>query len=45
MESVTRVQILDDSVCISLHANAFADGMKPFVQLKLELNDRANVPL
>ena len=31
MESVTRVQILDDAVHVSLQANAFQNGTDPSV--------------
>ena len=31
MELPTKVQILDDAVCISLYANILRKGMNPFV--------------
>ena len=33
MELATRVQILDDTVCISLYANVLEKGMNPSVLL------------
>ena len=29
MESVTKVQILDEAVCVSFHAYGIGKGMKP----------------
>ena len=34
MESMTRVQILDEAVCISLQANALGKGINPSVFLQ-----------
>ena len=31
MSTVTRVQILDEAICISFHANDLEKGMNPFV--------------
>ena len=33
MELATRVQFLDEAVCISLHTNTFGKGMNPSVLL------------
>ena len=33
LESVIRVQILDEAICVSLHANALKKIMNPYVLL------------
>ena len=42
MESVTRVEILDEVVCIAFCSNTLAKGMDPSVLAQLCVNSRAD---
>ena len=43
MDTVTQIQILDKSVCISHGTNMLVKGMKPSFSLQLRVNSRGRL--
>ena len=43
MDTVTGIQILDETVSISLSANNFGKGMKPIIHPIIQVKKRVNI--